>query len=179
VPAYAQNITYFVSEDGSGYHAIADVTDVDRFDFVQSGMLGERVPFPVTNISLTQNGINSSYTEEREGIRFSKGNYTVEYDGKVSGNSFQVQYSDFGRATVILPEKYRVNNPLLTSIQPGGANISESENKTVIEWDKARYIDIRFYDANQESLLSIFGQFWFIIAILLLIPFLFNQKRQI
>lgn len=178
LPVSALNVTYQVLDDGSGYHTQADLISTDRFDIVQSGMLGERVPIPVTNVSLTQAGINVSYTQEREGIRFEKGNYTVRYDARISGNSFQVQFSEPVQVTLVLPEKFRVDNPLLTSVQPAGSNITRNENKTVIRWDKARYIDIRFYDSNQESLLGIFGQFWLIIAIMLLLPFIFSYRRQ-
>ncbi|MFH0967356.1 MAG: DUF5803 family protein [Methanobacteriota archaeon] len=178
LPVAALNITYLISEDGSGYHAIASVNNTDRFDFVQSGMLGERVPLAVTNVSLYQEGSNVSYTQEREGIKFPLGNYTIGFDGKLSGNTFQAQYSEFGNVSVVLPEKFKVDNPLLTSLQPGGSNITRELNRTRIQWEKARSIDIRFYDAGQESLLSIFGQFWLIIAVMLLLPFLFSRGRQ-
>ncbi|PKL59782.1 MAG: hypothetical protein CVV33_06065 [Methanomicrobiales archaeon HGW-Methanomicrobiales-4] len=178
LPATALNITYLISEDGSGYRGVASVNSTDRFDFVQSGMLGERVPLTVTNISLYQDGSNVSYSQEREGIRFPLGNYTIGFEGKMSGNTFQTQYSEFGNVTIVLPEKFKVDNPLLTSLQPGGANISRNLNQTIIHWEKARYLDIRFYDAGQESLLSIFGQFWLIIAVMLLLPFLFSRGRQ-
>ena len=139
--------------------------------------MGERVPLAVSNISLMQNGTNATYTTEREGIRFARGNYSVQYEGRITGNAFQTLYSDPVQVRVILPERYRVDNPLLTSLQPAGANITHDQNETVITWDKARYLDIRFYDANQESLLSIFGQFWLIIAVVLLLPFVLSRSR--
>ena len=179
LPTAALNISYQISDDGSGYQAVASVNNTDRFDFVQSGMMGERVPLTVTNVSLTQNGTNASYTTEREGIRFSTGNYTVGFEGKITGNSFQTLFSEPGQVSVILPEKFRVDNPLLTSIQPGGSNITKNlNNLTTIQWEKARYFDIRFYDANQENLLGIFGQFWLIIAVMLLLPFILSRGRQ-
>ncbi len=171
------NISYRVSDDGVRYLAEAVTNDTDRFDFVQSGMMGERVPLAVSNISLMQNGTNATYTTEREGIRFARGNYSVQYEGRITGNAFQTLYSDPVRVRVILPERYRVDNPLLTSLQPAGANITQDQNETVITWDKTRYLDIRFYDASQESLLSIFGQFWLIIAVVLLLPFVLSRSR--
>ena len=178
LPASALNITYLISDDGSAYRATALVNSTDRFDFVQSGMIGERIPLTVMNVSLYQDGMNVSFTQEREGIRFPVGNYTIDYEGKISGNTFQTQFSDFGSVNIVLPEKYKVDNPLLTSIQPGGSNITKSMNQTIIKWEKTRYLDVRFYDAGQESLLSIFGQFWLIIAVMLLLPFLFSRGRQ-
>lgn len=178
LPASALNITYIISEDGSGYRAVADVNNTDRFDFVQSGMLGERVPLTVTNINLYQEGSNVSYTQDREGIRFPVGNYSIGFEGKLSGNTFQALFPESGNISVILPEKFKVDNPLLTSLQPGGSNITKKLNQTIIQWEKARNLDIRFYDTGQESLLSIFGQFWLIIAVMLLLPFLFSRGRQ-
>jgi hypothetical protein len=164
---------------GSSYHALAEVNDTDKFDIVQSGMMGERVPIPVTNLTLVRDGVNASFKTEREGIRFDKGNYTIGYDGRISGNAFQILYTDPVQVTITLPGKYKVDNPLLTSIQPSGSNISQTQNETIIRWDKTRYIDLRYYDAGQETLLSIFGQFWFIIAIMLLLPFIFSYRRQV
>ena len=178
LPVAALNISYQIFEDGSGYQADASVNNTDRFDFVQSGMMGERVPLAVTNISLTQNGMNVSYVTEREGIRFPSGNYSIEFEGKLSGNSFQTLFTEPAFVSVVLPGKFRVDNPLLTSIQPSGANITHNLNQTTINWEKARYLDIRYYDANQENLLSIFGQFWLIIAVMLLLPFILSRNRQ-
>ena len=178
LPVSALNVTYLVSEDGTGYRAVADVNTTDRYEFVQSGVLGERVPLAVTNVSLTQDGVRVNFTEERGVIRFPSGNYTITYNGVITGNTFQSQLPEPGNLSVILPEHYKVDNPLLTSIQPCGSRINRSANLTEITWEKTRYFDIRFYDANQESLLGIFTQFWLIIAVMLLLPFLFSRGRQ-
>lgn len=179
VPASGMNITYTIADDGARYTAVAILNQTDRYDFVQSGMLGERVPLEVNNVTLLQGGQHVSFRTEREGIRFNTSNYTLMFDGAISGNTFQTQFPDPGQVTIILPEKYKVDNPLLTSIQPGGAGISRGDqNSTLISWEKARYIDIRFYDATQENFLGIFAQFWLIIAVLLLMPFLFAGRRQ-
>lgn len=178
-PVSGLNITYTIADDGARYTAVAILNQTDRYDFVQSGMLGERVPLEVRNVTLLHEGQNVSFRTEREGIRFNTSNYTLMFDGAVSGNTFQTQFPDPGRVTIILPEKYNVDNPLLTSIQPGGAGITRGDqNTTLISWEKARYIDIRFYDATQENFLGIFAQFWLIIAVLLLMPFLFAGRRQ-
>jgi len=178
LPAAALNVTYLVADDGAGYHAVASVNGTDRYEFMQSGALGEQVPLKVTNVSLFQEGRNTTYTEDRAGIKFPTGNYSITYDGGISGNSFQSQLPEAGFVSVILPDRYKVDNPLLTSIQPSGSHVNRSMNQTVITWDKTRYFDIRFYDVNQENLLGIFIQFWLIIAVMLLLPFLFSRGRQ-
>lgn len=176
VPSSGAAISYQISENGTAFHAGAEITG-ERFDFVQSGMLGERVPMAVTNVSVTQNGTAISYTTDREGVRFPPGNYSVGFDGKVSGNAFQTVYSEPQQVTVRLPERFRVDNPLLTSLQPSGATVIREGNLTEIRWEKARYIDIRFYDQGQENLLGIFGQFWLIIAVMLLLPFILSREH--
>jgi hypothetical protein len=178
IPVSAVNVTYQIADDGTGYHAVAAVNATDRYEFMQSGALGEQVPLKVTNITLFENGVNKTYTEERGGIRFASGNYSITFDGTISGNTFQSQLPEPGYVSIILPEHYKVDNPLLTSLQPGGSRVNKSMNQTVVTWDKTRYFDIRFYDANQENLLGIFTQFWLIIAVMLLLPFLFSRGRQ-
>lgn len=177
IPVSALNVTYQIADDGTGYHAEAVVNATDRYEFMQSGALGEQVPLKVTNITLFENGVNKTYTEERGGIKFPSGNYSITFDGQISGNTFQSQLPEPGSVSIILPEHYKVDNPLLTSIQPGGARVNKSLNQTIVTWDKTRYFDIRFYDANQENLLGIFAQFWLIIAVMLLLPFLFSRGR--
>ncbi len=178
LPVSALNVTYQIADDGTGYHAVAEVNATDKYEFLQSGALGEQIPLQVTNITLFKDGQNTTFTEERGGIRFPVGNYSITYDGQISGNTFQSQFSEPGSVSIILPEQYKVDNPLLTSIQPSGSHVNRSMNQTVVTWDKTRYFDIRFYDANQENLLGIFTQFWLIIAVMLLLPFLFSRNRQ-
>ncbi|HWQ66488.1 MAG TPA: DUF5803 family protein [Methanospirillum sp.] len=178
VPVSALNVTYLVSENGTSYGATASVNSTDKYEFFQSGMLGERVPLEIHNISLWREGVNTSYTEERGVIRFESGNYTIRYDGKISGNTIQAQFTEPGEISVVLPEKLKVDNPLLTSIQPGGSVISHDANASIVRWEKARYLEIRFYDAGQENLLSIFAQFWLIIAVMLLLPFVLSRNRE-
>ncbi len=178
LPVSGINITYQVSGDGNQYHAVAVLNDTARYDFVQSGMLGERVPLEVTNITLvSRDGENVSFITEREGIRFNSSNYTLMFDGPLKDHSFQSQFPEPGTISIVLPENYKVDNPLLASIQPGGAVINRSNNQTIITWDKSRYFDIRFYDGGQENLLGIFAQFWLIIAVMLLLPFLFSRGK--
>jgi len=38
-------------------------------------------------------------------------------------------------------------------------------------------VDLRFYDKNRETILYLFGNFWIIIAIVLLVPFFLTMRR--
>jgi hypothetical protein len=39
-------------------------------------------------------------------------------------------------------------------------------------------VDLRFYDENRETLLYLFGNFWIIIAVVLLLPFMITMRRD-
>ena len=80
--------------------------------------------------------------------------------------------------SVNLPAELDVRNPLLASFSPG-ANVTRfADYTTLIKWMKIRTIEIRFYDPWREQLLYLFGNFWIIIAIALLLPFLIIMKKS-
>jgi hypothetical protein len=39
-------------------------------------------------------------------------------------------------------------------------------------------IDLRFYDKSREDLLYLFGNFWIVIAVVLLLPFVITMRRK-
>ncbi|MCC7467564.1 MAG: hypothetical protein IT504_00050, partial [Burkholderiaceae bacterium] len=45
-------------------------------------------------------------------------------------------------------------------------------------WNSTKNAELRFYTENRVTLLTMFGQFWIIIAVVLLLPFLFTWKRK-
>jgi hypothetical protein len=109
---------------------------------------------------------------------FLRGNYTVSYIAPLKDNSLQAGYDNLYNVSVMLPAELDVRNPLLASISPG-ANVTRfADNTTLIKWDKIRTIEIRFYDQWREQLLYLFGNFWIIIAIVLLLPFLLIMKQS-
>ncbi len=60
-----------------------------------------------------------------------------------------------------------------------GAEIREGVNNSVIvKWNSTRVVDIRYYDKAREDLLYLFANFWIIIAIVMLLPFLLTRKRK-
>lgn len=86
-------------------------------------------------------------------------------------------YDRIYQARIILPEGYDVRNPLIGYVGPG-ANVSAQGNQVVIAWNATRAIEVRYYDPERESLLYLFGNFWVIIAVVLLMPFLLTMRRS-
>jgi hypothetical protein len=88
--------------------------------------------------------------------------------------AFEHPYS----VNVSLPEEFDVRNLLLAGINPGAIIIGELDNSTTVRWNRTMSIDLRFYDKNRETLLYVFGNFWVVIAIVLLLPFVITMKRR-
>jgi hypothetical protein len=79
---------------------------------------------------------------------------------------------------VTLPPALSVKNPLLGMVSPGAAIISLDDGSTIVQWNETRSFELRFYDEGREELLLFFGNFWIILAIVLLIPFLMTWRRK-
>jgi len=93
-------------------------------------------------------------------------------------NTLQASYKNQYNVSVSLPAELDVRNTLLASISPG-ANITRfPDNTTLIQWKKISGFEIRFYDQWREQILYLFGNFWIVIAIVLLLPFLLVMKRS-
>ncbi len=57
--------------------------------------------------------------------------------------------------------------------------MTEGEDGSLtVTWNTTKNAELRFYTEERVALLTWFGQFWIIIAIVLLLPFLFTWKRQ-
>jgi len=79
---------------------------------------------------------------------------------------------------VILPPPFDVRNRFIGSLSPG-AEVSEGDGGTaIITWNSTKNAELRFYTENRVTLLTMFGQFWIIIAVVLLLPFLFTWQRK-
>ena len=146
---------------------------------METGMLGERVPVKVTNVTLTGTCSPSNYTWKGDTeIAFMKGNYTISYEAPLRENHLQGTFGTGYNATVILPPAFSVSNPLLAGLSHGAVVSHQGDNSTAIQWNSARSFDLRFYDAGRENLLYLFGNFWLVIAIILLLPFLLTMRRK-
>jgi len=174
---------YRVFPNGTAYVASIEITDATRYEFADVGVLGEEVSLNVGNVQLSGNCSPCRFNWSKDwgspaAITFVRGNYTVSFIAPLKDNNLQAGYDKPYHVNVSLPAELDVRNPLLASINPG-ANVTRfPDNITVIQWNKVRTFEIRFYDQGQEQLLYLFGNFWIVIAIVLLLPFLLMMKRS-
>lgn len=110
-------------------------------------------------------------------ITFTKGNYSVSYTAPLRDYHLQAVFDEPHRVNVTIPKGFDVNNPLIAGISPGGTIVNGSENSTMVTWARTTAVDLRFYDKNRETILYLFGNFWIIIAIVLLVPFFLTMRR--
>ena len=176
LPSSGLDVAINLQEDGKTYLARVVLNQTDRYEIVEPGMLGERIPLQVSNLTVSNGTSALSITPDRGTLHLPHGDYVITYEGKVSGNILQLLFPSEGNVTVTLPHPYQVGNPLLTSIQPRGADTVHDNTTTQINWEKVRSVELRYYDEQQEMFLYIFGQFWLIIAVLLLIPFFLARR---
>jgi len=165
--------------NGTAYNASLEVINIDRFDFYDFGVLGERIPVKATDIEITGNCSPCNFTMNGpSAITFTKGNYTLFYTAPLKDYHLQEAYEEAYSVNVTIPEEFDVRNPLLAGMSPGSTIVSGPENSTTVMWNKTTSIDLRFYDKNREALLYLFANFWVIIAIVLLVPFFLTRKKK-
>ncbi len=165
--------------NGTAYNASVEVADAERFEFYELGVLGERVPVKAGNIGLAGNCSPCRFnTSGAFALTFDKGNYTIFYTAPLRDFHFQAAFEKPYSVNVTLPEEFDVRNPLLAGISPGATIIGEYDNSTTVRWNRTTAVDLRFYDQNREALLYLFGNFWVVIAIVLLMPFLLTMRRK-
>lgn len=111
-------------------------------------------------------------------ITFEKGDYTINYTAPLRDFHLQLVFDKPYRINITLPERFDLRNPLLGSISSGGTWYRGHDNSTTIWWNRTTAADLRFYDSERESLLYLFGNFWVVIAIVLLMPFLLTMRKK-
>jgi hypothetical protein len=112
------------------------------------------------------------------GISFPKGNYTIHYTGPIRDNHLQGTFDRPYWVEVVIPADYDVRNPLLGVISPGGTITPVDNSSISVVWNGTRSFELRFYDQERESLLYLFGNFWIVIAVVLLLPFVITWRRK-
>lgn len=151
----------------------------ESYAFVESGLLGERIPLKVEGVNLTGacDPCNTTWSPPST-IMFLKGNYTVSYMAQIRENHIQLAFEEPYNVTIGLPSGLDVRNPFMGMISPGGI-ATDRENETVeVTWESTRNAEIRFYDAGRLDLLYLFGNFWIILAVILLMPFVLTMRRR-
>lgn len=155
-----------------------ELTDAERYEFFETGVLGERVPLVVRDVVLSGACNPCGFTWDRDSvITFPRGNYTLSFQGPVRQNHFMAAFESARHVTVILPEGLDVRNPALGMISAGGVVTARDDGGVSVTWNATRVAEVRFYDRGREDLLYIFANFWVIIAIVLLVPFLLTWKK--
>ncbi|MBN2735212.1 MAG: hypothetical protein JXQ82_10230 [Methanomicrobiaceae archaeon] len=176
------NAHYYVYDNATGYHAAVEIEDCESYEFIQPGVLGEKIPLQVSNITLYKStGSNATFEDKGRSISFEKGNYTAAYDAELKNKDFQVILSSPYNVTLYLPQGYDVKNPLLGMVSTGGivSTIEDGDNETItIEWTKKMFCEARFYDAFQVEILTIFGTFWIALVAVFLVPYLMTRKKK-
>lgn len=175
----ALHVEYHVLPNGTAYNASVDVAGAQKFEFFETGMLGERIPQKVSNIEVTGNCSPCLFNMSgASSITFSKGNYTIRYTAPLRDFHLMAAFEQPYSVNISLPVEFDVRNPLLAGMNPGAVIISESDNSTTVQWNRTMSVDLRFYDENRETLLYLFGNFWIIIAVVLLLPFMITMRRD-
>jgi hypothetical protein len=179
LPALALNADYYVAPNGSAYTGYLQVEKSTGYQFYEVGAIGERVPVKATDIILSGTCSPCTYNMSGDsGISYPEGNYTISYRAPVRESHLLFSYDRPYNVSVSLPEGLDVRNPLLGVISQGGKVSSPDNTSVIVNWTGARSAEIRFYDQERESLLYMFGNFWIVIAIVLLAPFLFTWRRK-
>ena len=173
IPVAGITFSATVDEDGKRYYAAVLVNNTDRYELIQPGMVGERIPLETKNLTVRNETDALTLTPDRGVLTFPKGNYSISYESAVMSNTMQFLFTEPANVTVSVPHPYMVTNPLLTSIQPSGSKLEEGNNT----WNQVRSIELRYYDEGQEHLLFLFAQFWLIIAVVLLLPFFLSRNN--
>jgi hypothetical protein len=186
VPAVcAVSAEYLVYPNGTAYRASIEIENTTRYEFVESGLLGEPSPLTVKDIQLSGNcsTCNSSltgpsFTSNVQVITFERGNYVVSFTSPVRDNHLQASFKSPYNVNITIPQEFDVRNPLLAGISPGANVTRYMDNTTIIRWNKTQSVDLRFYDSGRETLLYFFLQFMGIIAIVMLFPFILTMKKK-
>lgn len=172
---------YTILPNGTAYEAAVSIGNATTYEFYETGALGERIPMRVGSVWLT--GDCDPCTFNRSGpydslLTFPKGNYTVHFQGAIRDYHMLATFDQPYRVIVAVPGNFALKNPLLGMVSPGGTVRPADGTNLTAEWNGTRNFELRFYDQGREELLYLFGNFWVVIAVVLLMPFAFSWMRK-
>jgi hypothetical protein len=179
-PVSALTAEYLVYPNGTAYLASIQFEEASQYEFNEVGVMGEHIPLNVGDVQLAGPACsNCSFNWSGSSkITFPEGNYTVSYVGPLRDNHIQGIYDRPYHVNVTLPQEFDVRNPLLAGLSLGANVTRYPDNTTTIQWDNVTSVDLRFYDQGREQLLYLFGNFWIVIAIVLLVPYLMTMRKK-
>lgn len=175
--AAALRAEFTVYPNGTAYLASVEVPDASEFMFIEQGMLGERVPFEVSGIHVTNESGEVTYEKTGSQITFPQGDYAIAYQGIIRDKRLHAEFTTPYDILVILPPELDVRNPLLGAVSAGGA-VKEDNGNVTIHWEETQIMECRFYDAVQEQALLIFGTFWLALCAIFIVPYLILWNRD-
>jgi len=174
-----------VYPNGTAYQASIEVTDSSRYDFTQASSFGGPTPMQVGDVNVSGNCspcqfnlTTPSVFDSRMSVTFEKGNYTVTYIAPLRDNNLQDAFETPYNVSVSLPQEFDVRNPLLAGLSFGANVTRHPDNTTTVIWNKTTSFNLRFYDKGREDLLYLFGNFFIVIAIVLLLPYLLTTRKK-
>jgi hypothetical protein len=181
IPAGAIEAEYWIAENASSYHAVFWLENASEYAWWDLGLLGERIPLAVHNITLYSSDEACDpcpFTPVPPNqINFDTGDYILSFDGVIHNNQLLVEFETSSTIRVHVPEELDVRNPLLGVVSPGGT-IHDEPTGLLLSWNDTRMFECRLYDPFRETLLTTFLTFWAVVAVVLLFPFLMMRKRQ-
>ena len=102
----------------------------------------------------------------------------MRYNGPIVQNHMVVSFSEPYRVVVNVPPGLDVRNRFIGAISPPDATVSEQKDGSLlVTWNATRSAELRFYPPERENWLAWFGQFWIIVAIVLILPFLLSRRK--
>jgi hypothetical protein len=181
-PAGALSADYRIFPNGTAYQASIEINDTSRYEFAETGFMGENVPLTVRDVHLTADGAPAEFNRstpwgQPQAITFPKGNYTVSYIAPLRDNHLQGVFEKPYHVNVTVPQEFDVRNPFLAGLS-SGANVTRfSDNTTLVQWNRSYSFDLRFYDETREQLLYFFLQFMgILVVVLVVIPYVLSRK---
>jgi hypothetical protein len=172
---------YWIAPDASTYHAVYELDNASGYSWWDLGLLGERIPLTVYNITLREwndTGDTRPFTSVPPNeINFDPGDYLLSFEGAMHNNHLLVDLQTPSTVQVHVPEGLDVRNPLLGVVNPP-ANVTEESGGILLSWNNTQIIEFRVYDPFRETLLTTFLTFWAVVAVVLLFPFLVMRKKK-
>lgn len=142
------------------------------------GVFGEQIQLPVEEVEVSGENGTIPYTwQGRDRIAFPAGNYTVHYRGSIANNQFQATLDEPYAVTVLLPPGLDVRHLFLGWVSSGGSVTAEEDGSVSVYWERASYVEVRFYDPLRETLFNAFGSLWLVACFILLLPYLLGRGR--
>ena len=179
--ALALTADYRISPDGSAYQGSVELVNASQYSFAETGLLGERLPVQVSNVTLLGKCFPPPCTftwSDRFTISFPEGNYTLQFVAPLRQNTLVAAFPEPYTVVVRLPPGFDVRNYLIGSMSAGARVTEATDGSLTVTWNATRSAELRFYTEDRVTMLALFGQFWIVIAIVLLLPFLFSRRMR-